>query len=211
MRVLAPCGTEAAYRRHLRGREEPCAECRRANAAVVAERNSQPENIEKMRAAARRVSQRRKAERAARRPSDLDRLMRSIVKAENGCWHWTGGVAAENGYGRAWLKGATRSAHVAMFMVTKGSVPAGFEVDHTCHNADRSCAGGPECMHRRCVNPDHLGAVSKSANQVRQGRRKTHCPRGHEYTPENTRISKGNCRSCRRCHTERAREARAAA
>ena len=29
--------------------------------------------------------------------------------------------------------------------------------------------------------------------------RKTHCPRGHEYTPENTRISKRNERTCRAC------------
>lgn len=28
---LAPCGTPAAYRRHLRAREAPCAACRKAN------------------------------------------------------------------------------------------------------------------------------------------------------------------------------------
>lgn len=32
---LAPCGTVAAYRRHLRHGEEPCAECRAANTAAV--------------------------------------------------------------------------------------------------------------------------------------------------------------------------------
>ncbi len=29
-------------------------------------------------------------------------------------------------------------------------------------------------------------------------RDKTHCPMGHEYTPENTKIWKGN-RSCKKC------------
>lgn len=32
MRALAPCGTLAAYRRHLSRGEDPCAECRAANA-----------------------------------------------------------------------------------------------------------------------------------------------------------------------------------
>lgn len=30
---------------------------------------------------------------------------------------------------------------------------------------------------------------------------KTHCPRGHEYTPANTRMSKGS-RNCRKCQRE---------
>lgn len=29
--ALKPCGTTAAYQRHLRRKEVPCAECRRAN------------------------------------------------------------------------------------------------------------------------------------------------------------------------------------
>ena len=31
-----PCGTPAAYRRHLRNRQKPCPACTRANAAEVA-------------------------------------------------------------------------------------------------------------------------------------------------------------------------------
>lgn len=30
-------------------------------------------------------------------------------------------------------------------------------------------------------------------------RSKTHCPQGHEYTPENTRLSKEGWRNCRQC------------
>ena len=34
---------------------------------------------------------------------------------------------------------------------------------------------------------------------------KTHCLRGHEYTPENTRVDKHGKRYCRTCHRERNR------
>lgn len=36
MTDLQPCGTAAAYRRHLRAGEETCADCRRAHADAVA-------------------------------------------------------------------------------------------------------------------------------------------------------------------------------
>lgn len=37
---------------------------------------------------------------------------------------------------------------------------------------------------------------------------RTHCPQGHEYTPENTRVRKdkqGTCRVCRTCERDRRR------
>lgn len=64
------------------------------------------------------------------------------------------------------------------------------------------------CMVKHCVNPSHLEAVTKKENlrraDVAFGIRSaaTHCPSGHEYTPENIYInptSKGRmCRSCNR-------------
>jgi hypothetical protein len=41
----------------------------------------------------------------------------------------------------------------------------------------------------------------------------THCPRGHEFTPENTAIKKNGCRQCRECarHRDRSRLDRDAA
>lgn len=210
MRVLAPCGTERAYRQHLRRGEKPCEPCRRSNAAAASRRAARPEYAEQLAESRRKAQERKRQLRAARRPSELDRLLSRVSYADNGCWHWTGGISTSNGYGRAWLRGSTRSAHVAMYMVVKGEVPDDYQVDHTCHNIDRSCPGGADCMHRRCVNPHHLEAVTRSVNQIRQGRRKTHCPRGHEYTPANTRLTRGNARSCRRCHADRQTGSRAA-
>lgn len=37
-RIVKPCGTEAAYRRHLRNGEEPCDKCKRAAAEKRAQR-----------------------------------------------------------------------------------------------------------------------------------------------------------------------------
>jgi hypothetical protein len=39
---------------------------------------------------------------------------------------------------------------------------------------------------------------------------KTHCPRGHEYTPENSRIDTLGYRACRACAREKAQERREA-
>jgi hypothetical protein len=55
--------------------------------------------------------------------------------------------------------------------------------------------------------------VSRGENTLRgespfaQNKRKTHCPRGHEYSHDNTYLYKGT-RSCRQCHNELKRERR---
>lgn len=59
-----------------------------------------------------------------------------------------------------------RLLYVHRFMYERfvGPIPDGYVVDHLCHNADQSCAGGSTCAHRRCANPDHLGAVTQRGN-----------------------------------------------
>lgn len=85
---------------------------------------------------------------------------------------------------------------------------------------DRPLAPGELALHRCdnpvCCNPRHLyigDQVQNMADMVRRGRgrnlladrhrAKTHCPRGHEYTPENTRRNGRGSRECLTCAAAR--------
>ena len=92
------------------------------------------------------------------------------------------------GHGRREQAARHRLAYEDAF----GPIPEGLTIDHTCKV-------------KRCVNPDHLEAVTQAEN-VRRTRRPDRCPQDHEYTPENTHIDKRHGgRSCVECRNERAR------
>lgn len=139
-----------------------------------------------------------------------DEFLSHVVRASNGCHYWAGEVT-EKGYGWFWDEAQGRKvwAHRYAYWLAKGRIPAGHTVDHDCHTRDLGCRGGAGDLHRRCVNPEHLVAVTSKENQELRAARVTHCPKGHEYTPENTMIKDG-CRECRRCNRERSREFREA-
>lgn len=67
------------------------------------------------------------------------------------------------------------------------------------------------CRQRDCCEITHLDLVTDRENVLRSpianaavNARKTHCPRGHEYTPKNTRLANnGRRRFCRACQAER--------
>lgn len=115
------------------------------------------------------------------------------------CWCW---LAAENGagYGIFRLDGRNVRAHRWAYEALVGPIPKGLQLDHLCRV-------------RHCVNPAHLEPVTSRQNSERGlpgGRtwRKniTHCPSGHEYSPENTRVYYGS-RVCLACRRERSRVA----
>lgn len=92
-------------------------------------------------------------------------------------------------------------AHRVAYIEAHGSIPDGKVVDHLCRN-------------RSCVNSDHLEAVDNWTN-VQRGNspvavnaRKTHCIRGHEFTPENTIVpaKRPTQRYCRACKNLRKRK-----
>lgn len=116
------------------------------------------------------------------------------VIQENGCWDWVG-PSGSRGYGQWWLNKRYRPAHRVMYERANGPIPLGLVLDHLCRD-------------HSCVNPDHLEAVTQRENVLRgngvaaANSKKTHCPKGHEYTPENTYIQKckkNDGRICRMC------------
>lgn len=140
------------------------------------------------------------------------RINEKYVILANGCWEWTGSLD-EGGYSMMWYEGRSRRAHIVSYELVRGKVPCGLQLDHICHKPSH-CEGGDNCRHRRCINPDHLEAVTKEENGKRGWHRpqkwfaigheiqrsKTHCPSGHEYTSENTaRRKKDNSRRCKTC------------
>lgn len=128
------------------------------------------------------------------------------------CWPYTGAINS-HGYGNFYLEGRYLGAHRAAWLLLVGPISEGLEVDHDCHNRSR-CAGGPRCLHRRCVNwENHLQLATHRDNdlagrgQSAKNVLKTHCPADHEYTSENT-YWHGGRRFCRKCHAESERRRR---
>lgn len=116
------------------------------------------------------------------------------------CWEWLASKKVD-GYGRCGIgDGKLGYAHRVSYELTIGPIGVGLQLDHLCRN-------------RSCVNPWHLEPVTQQEN-TRRGeagknmRDRTHCPRGHEYTPQNIRASKAGKRGCKTCHCERERERR---
>ena len=109
------------------------------------------------------------------------------------CWTWTA-AKRSGGYGVISVDRVLKTAHRLSYEWARGEIPDGLEIDHLCHN-------------RACVNPSHLEAVTPRVNMSRArgtafhiNAAKTHCPQGHEYTPENTYVlPKQGARRCRTC------------
>lgn len=126
------------------------------------------------------------------RPNDVQRFMAKIHYADNGCWEWTSALNRA-GYGVLNIKGKVVLAHRFSFLNAGNTIPPNTELDHLCRN-------------RKCVNPAHLEPVSHHINILRgespvaKYARNTHCPKGHEFTPDSTYIAPGrNDRQCRIC------------
>ncbi|NXY96413.1 HNH endonuclease [Streptomyces sp. BR123] len=143
----------------------------------------------------------------------LERLRSRTEVSPNGCLLYAG-TLTRMGYGLISVDGTQKLAHRAIYELVIGPIPEGLFIDHTCHNRDQSCMGGPTCLHRRCVNVDHLEPVSGAEN-TRRGKSwaingaKTHCPAGHPYDEHNTHVYDGR-RYCRACNRQTLRRRRAA-
>lgn len=118
------------------------------------------------------------------------RLLLNSVVRESGCREWQG-KPNSYGYGRMWVDGV-RPIYVHQLAFELWNEPITEEtIDHLCAN-------------RLCIEPSHLDQCSKSENTLRglARNKKTHCPHGHPYSPENYDAARYRCRAC---HAERER------
>ncbi len=91
--------------------------------------------------------------------SDSDVVRRFWYKVDSlsnpdGCWPWLASFDPITGYGRFIVYTKNVQAHRFMLALVGRPVPEGLEPDHLCRN-------------RRCINPDHLEAVTGRVNTLR--------------------------------------------
>lgn len=138
------------------------------------------------------------------RRDPIDRFLEKFTEdPKTGCWRWTAYIKP-NGYAYFGLgreEGAVY-AHRWAYEYFVGPIPSGMDLDHLCRV-------------RHCVNPAHLEPVPRRTNLLRgktapaENVAKTHCPHGHEYSPENTYVDSVGSRHCKACRLERSRSDRA--
>jgi len=74
----------------------------------------------------------------------------TLIEKTDTCWIWQG-PKDKDGYGRYNMKPTRYGAHRLAYLWTKGDIPAGYVVMHSCDNPG-------------CVNPDHLSVGTQIDN-----------------------------------------------
>ena len=134
--------------------------------------------------------------------SDYERLQAYLstvtIDSETGCW-FSPGYVTKSGYRRVRHNRRMVNLHRFVFEQLCESVPDGKQLHHTCRN-------------KQCLYPRHLEILSAAEHTrkhpeirekiIAQRLARTHCARGHAFTPENTYTTPGtrkrNCRICQR-------------
>lgn len=136
---------------------------------------------------------------------NLDRCLKALAhrnwKTEiqtDGCIYWIGGCTP-SGYGTTsvcYLPHGSLVHRVVLVVKLGRDIEPGMHAGHTCHDeavARGECVGGSTCLHRRCVNPEHL--VEQSPKQNTNGGAAS-----RRLTPRSPRVGVGGGRPCKRGH-----------
>jgi hypothetical protein len=122
------------------------------------------------------------------RMPERERLFSKVEKTEDGCWAWTG-TRSWNGYGTLKFRGRWTNAHRAAYLLERGSIPDGLQIDHLCRN-------------RACVNVAHMEAVTQRENILRgvspaaRQAHQTHCKAGHRLPEDRNSQGRRHCKAC---------------
>lgn len=85
----------------------------------------------------------------------------------DGCWPFLRSKS-KRGYGHVWVEGRCESAHRFAYIISKGAIPEGGVVRHSCDNPP-------------CVNPAHLLVGTQKDNASdRESRGRGNQPRGED-------------------------------
>ncbi len=124
---------------------------------------------------------------------NVQERLNSKTYVHDGHLLWAGALSG-GGYGSIWTDGSPQKTHRVAWEIAYGPIPEGKLVLHRCNIPP-------------CLLPWHLYLGTQADNiqdVVAAGNhreaRKTHCPRGHPYTEDNTRLWQGerHCRACGR-------------
>ena len=137
------------------------------------------------------------------KPEDVKRFNNFKKKVnfagESECWTWNGAINILHNRPMFWFKDKWTPAARASLYFKQGYLTDNL---HVCHDPII-------CDNRRCVNPLHLREDTPSANTRdllitgnHNNKRKTHCPRNHEYSENNTYYHGGRrfCIACRNAY-----------